>query len=58
MEDELVRRFGWWITCHVDNCPTENARLYHVTNDEQTPVIVCGPCNTEYSDISFDKELV
>jgi hypothetical protein len=57
MEDEVVRRFGWWITCQAEGCPTENAKLYYVTNNEDRPLIVCGPCQIEYSDITFEEEL-
>jgi len=57
MEDEVVKRFAWWITCHGEECPTENVKLYYVTNNEERPVIVCGPCQIEYSDIAFEQEL-
>lgn len=49
MDNEQI--FNFDVTCHTEGCENENIVIDIQTPEEQ-PIVICGPCGIEITDIA------
>lgn len=50
--------YQWLILCRTETCPNVGITSSFVTEVNESPVIICGACETQYTDITLEGEIL
>lgn len=51
MDEEELELIGLSVVCHTEGCENEDITI-EVLADAQSPVVICGPCGQEITDVT------